>query len=81
VVLRLRSKQKDLSLDTYGASYREPGGRQINAKQALGPTELGADSNARVAVIFKKAKVGGVVPLEVSDSDLVRTAAAKIRIG
>jgi hypothetical protein len=39
-----------------------------------GPGQVGADSNARVSMIFKKAKPAGVVTLDVTRLQVVRSS-------
>jgi hypothetical protein len=81
VNLRVRSKTKDIDLNSYSAAYREPSGRQVKAEIAHGPSELVADSHANVTIVFRRAKPGGVVTFAVSDAKTLDEAAAKIKVG
>lgn len=80
VNLVAQSRNRKISISSFSATYREPGGKQVTASNAFGPTELDADSNTRVTLVFARAKVGGVVTVDFQDAKTYDTATAKIKI-
>lgn len=75
------SNKEKITLGTYSASYRDRSGKQVTAYDGGGPGELDADSNTRIVMIFSKAKVGGMVTLEMYDDSGYVTKRAKFRVG
>jgi len=77
----VRSRRKDVSMDTYGAGYRDRGGRQVGATGASGLTELDSHSSPRISLSFKKSKPGGTVNFEMWDDKTDASAKARVKIG
>ena len=64
VTVKVQTGSKPISPNIYTASYRSPDGKQRQATDAVGATEVDADSNTVVTMIFKSVKTGGRVTLE-----------------
>lgn len=69
VTFGVESSGQKLSIGLYEATYRAPSGRQSTATFGDGPTELGADSKATIAMGFEKAEPGGKVTLTIADEN------------
>ena len=79
VALRVKSKNGKINVNSYTAKYRDPSGRQATATDANGPIDFDKDSIGNVTVVFKNAKPGGVMTLEVTDSDFEHIKNVKIK--
>ena len=80
ITARVQSGNKPLSLAIYSAIYRDPSGRQIQASDAGGPTDIGANSNATVYMSFLKGSPGGVVTLDIDDENY-NTRTVRLKAG
>jgi len=80
VTIRITSGPESVELDIYSATYRAPDGRQRQVTDAYGPYELGADSNAMVALVFAGVQPGGTVSLTAWDQDYNEDE-LRIRVG
>jgi hypothetical protein len=65
VCSEVQSNDKAIDLTLYGATYRDPTGRQAKSSDAIGPTDLAPKSRATVCQIFTAANPGGDVTFEV----------------
>ena len=63
VTVRVETSAKAITLNSSGASYRGPDGKQRIATSATGATDIIANSNTIVAIAFAGVKVGGRVTL------------------
>lgn len=64
VTVKIESGSKPISPNIYSASYRSPEGKQREATDAFGPTDLDANSNSIVTMVFKGVTAGGKVTLD-----------------
>ena len=81
VTVKMESGGKALSPNIYSATYRGPDGKQRTATDAVGPTELDADSNSVASFSFKGVKPGGKVTLEGCVEDCDSSFKAVIKVG
>lgn len=64
ITVKIQSGAKPISPNIFSASYRSPDGKQRDATTAYGPTDLDANSNSIVTLVFKSVAAGGRVTLE-----------------
>lgn len=64
VVVRIDAGRNKISLNSFSAVYRSPGGKQRESSDAGGPTDVDAESNAVMYMIFKSVQPGGSVKLD-----------------
>jgi hypothetical protein len=64
IVLKVSTGANKLDLNTYSARYRDPPGKQREAGDGGGPTELDANSNALICSATVGVKPGGVMTLD-----------------
>lgn len=82
VTFEYTTNKRPVTLDLTGAKYRDPSGRQATATGYGGPTDLDAKSHAKGYVLFKGAKVGGTVTINVIESKNFSTDVdVKIKVG
>lgn len=82
VTMRIESGNTPVDVWLYQATYRAPDGGQRQATEALGPIELGAESNARLTLQFASVKPGGTVTLSGVDSaDYLTEFELEIKVG
>lgn len=80
VTVKVRTK-RDITVGTEAAVYAGPNGRQRGPHQVLGPTVLGAKSNATLAFSFKGMAPGGTLVLSgCRDQACAHTYTARLRI-
>jgi hypothetical protein len=72
---------KPITLDIYSAVYRDPRGKQRDASDATGATELAAKSNTVIALVFQGSRPGGTVTLTGSLNDFNDSYKVKINVG
>lgn len=71
VLLQVASKGEPITAAGYESTYRSSAGRQSTASDMMGPTDLGAESKATLALIFPGARPGGDVSLSFYSSDFM----------
>lgn len=81
VVFEIKSGPNDIAINTSSFKYRAPDGRQTVAAFQFGPTDLTSDSKATIVAVFNKAKVGGEVTMDISDSNYNTQIYPKVKIG
>lgn len=64
VSVKVEAGNKAINPFAASATYRSPDGKQRQATQAYGPTDIDAKSNSIVTMIFQGVKAGGKVTLE-----------------
>jgi len=69
VTFEFKSGGESVTTNLDSAKYRDPSGRQATATSSGGPNDLDRDSSAHGYAVFKGAKPGGVVTLDIYDSD------------
>jgi hypothetical protein len=79
VTMLVRSADEDISIGHLSAKYRDPDGRQSEASDSIGPSDLEADSTAHVVAIFEGAKPGGRVTFDLDTADYAKTATVKLK--
>jgi hypothetical protein len=79
VTMLVRSADLDISVGHLSATYRSPSGRQTEASDAIGPSDLGANSNGHVVAIFNGAEPGGEVKFDLDSADYEHSATVKLK--
>jgi len=79
VALEVKTNKRAVTVITYDSKYRDQSGHQRTATQEGGPSEIDADSTARIYAAFKSVKPGGVLTLDVTDSKNYDTKTVKIK--
>gem|GEM_PF-2979592 len=74
VVVEVRSNVDGLSI-SYGSTYQAPDGRQADATDVIGPSELRSGSLANYAFVFQGAEFGGRLSIEAFDANFNQIAA------
>lgn len=64
VSVKVETSAQAVSPFLYSATYRSPDGKQRTATDALGPVDIGADSNSIVTMIFQGVDGGGQITLD-----------------
>jgi hypothetical protein len=64
VTVKVKTGSKAISPNLYSATYRSPSGKQRQAQDAYGPTDIDADSNTIVSMAFPGVEPGGRVKIE-----------------
>ena len=64
VTVKMESGEKSLSPTIHSATYRGPDGKQRTATDALGPSDLDADSTSVASFSFEGVEPGGKVTLK-----------------
>ncbi len=81
VTVKVKSGNRPISVNNYSAVYRSPDGKQRTATDAMGPTDIAADSSSIVTMVFKGVAVGGKVTMDGCVSECASSWSAKIRVG
>ena len=79
VVARAQSADEPVTVAIYDATYHDASGRQSKAADNYGPSDLAANANANVMMIFPTATLGGEVTVSMFSEDFMTEEAAELK--